>query len=350
MTGHVYLIGSRYKHHSCHSGYEGFGRYVGTPLKPAVHFGPMTSYWGWRVDNTLASLVSRPYYTLSALLTEGSAFLRMVRCPRGLFHVIYGDTDLWLLPKLSRLTKTRLMATFHQPASTLGFMAVEKNLVNNLTAVILVAEAQRIFFQKLVAPDKIFVVPHGVDTEFFHPAPQLASSPTCITVGSHLRDFDTLKASMKLIWRTNPDVRLIAIGTRRSKESKQRFRCDDDRITFLENLSDEELLQNYQKARVALFSFKDVTASNAILEAMACGIPIVATEVGGVMDYVDSNTGLLFKAGSSKGLSTGVLAFLNDAALAGRASRACRLRALAFDYRIIAEKMSRIYSDVLGRN
>ena len=56
FAGRVFLVGNRYGHHARHSGYEGFQRYLGNPLKPPLGFRflkvknfPML---GWRIDWT----------------------------------------------------------------------------------------------------------------------------------------------------------------------------------------------------------------------------------------------------------------------------------------------------------
>lgn len=346
----VYLIGPRYKHHSSHSGYEGFHRYIGTPLKPPIKRRFMTGSWGWRVDTTVTKLTSRPYYSLGLLLIEGAAALHMITHRKSLYHAIYGDTDLWLLPQISWIAKKRLVATFHEPPSTLGFMSVDERITKNLAAVILLSESQRCYFENFFPTERTFVVPHGVDTEFFHPGVTSANEPTCLTVGSHLRDFDTLKKAMAIVWKHNPNVRLVAIGTRRSKDPNPQLKIEDKRVRYLEGISDQHIKQAYHGARLAVFSLKDATASNAILESMACGLPIVATDIGGVKEYLGDEAGILCKPQDPEALANEVLRLLDDSSLVRSMSEAARKRALEFDYRIMADKMSKAYGQILMSN
>jgi hypothetical protein len=55
----IYLVGMRFPHHSGHSGYEGFGRYVGIALKPPANFRWLKGAWGWAIDKNLDRL-TRP--------------------------------------------------------------------------------------------------------------------------------------------------------------------------------------------------------------------------------------------------------------------------------------------------
>jgi glycosyltransferase involved in cell wall biosynthesis len=349
MADHpIYLVGSRFKHHAAHSGYEGFYRHLTIPLKAPIKLRYLPGMWGWRVDSTIGALARRPCYTLAALLSEVLFSFGMI-ARKAVHHAIYADTDLWLLPKVSRWTNNRLIATFHEPPATLGFMAVDSRIVANLAAVVLVAEAQRIYFENLIDRDRIFVVPHGVDTEFFRPRLQCPSEPICITVGSHLRDFVTLKQAMELVWQVKPEAQFVAVGLRHSNESQARtvFSGEEKRVQFFESISDDELRDKYQSARVALFSFQDATVNNAMLEAMACGLPVVATDVGGVREYLGS-AGTLCPPRDPGALARGVCELLDDASLASRLAHASRDRALQFNYAVVAAQMARVYSHVLG--
>jgi glycosyltransferase involved in cell wall biosynthesis len=340
----VYLIGPRYQHHSSHSGYEGFHRHIGTPLKPPINSRFMTGYWGWRVDTTITRLTPRPNYSLGLLLIEGTAALHMLTHGKSLYHVLYGDTDVWLLGYVKRLTGNRLVATFHEPPRNLEWLKIDK-IAHNLDAVIVLSESQRQFFNKLLPAERIFVVPHGIDTDFFKPAEGLSEKHICITVGSHLRDFETLKLAITPILKENPHLHFFAVGARQPGGNNSHLY--DERFEFLDNLSDEELLRIYRMSRIAIFPFQNATASNSLLEAMACGLPIVATDIGGVREYVGDEAGILCKPRDPGLLANAISQLLNNPSLANQMSNAGRARALEFDYRAVAKKMEKVYSDVL---
>ena len=59
------------------------------------------------------------------------------------------------------------------------------------------------------------------------------------------------------------------------------------RVRWHANLSSEELRAVYQKADILLLTLVDATANCALLEGMACGIPVIVTDVGGVRDYAN---------------------------------------------------------------
>lgn len=340
----AYLIGMHYPHHAIRSGYAGLGRYVGLHVRSPVKFRYMTSRSGQRIDGILSSIASRPY-GLGILFTELAAILHMLARRRSLFHVLYGDTDLWLLARVSRLTGHAIVATFHQPAGYLPHMGVNQQATKSLDAVILVSESQRPYFQKIVPPERIFVVPHGVDTDFFRPARDLSDQQICITVGSHLRDYDTLTRAIELIRESRVDVRFLAVGTRSGSGWKKGFH--HKHVECLDELSDEQLRQAYHLSQVAVFALDDATANNALLEAMACGLPVVATDVGGIREYLGEEAGVLCPPGNPEAVAAAMLRVVGERGYATRLGRASRARALNYDYRIVAKQLNRVYLEVV---
>lgn len=343
----VYFIGLRYKHHAQHSGYEAFSRYVGLSLKPPVNFRWTLGKLGWSVNQTIARSTRHPWYSLGALLTEWAALSHMARHRNAIYHILYGDSDLWLLGRANRLTGNPVIATFHQPTDDLRALGCIERVARHLDAVVLVSETQRAYFEEFFPAGRIFVAPHGVDTHFFRPSEQVSHDPVCVTVGSHLRDFDLLRNAIQLIWQERPDMRFVAIGTRSDKKSYFPV-LDDPRITFLDRVSDEVLLETYQSAKVALFAFKSATANNAILEAMACGLPIVSTDTGGLKEYIIDGTGVLCPPQQPEALASATLRLLNDSENQAKMSAASRKHAIELDFERVADHMRRVYGQILS--
>ena len=348
MREQVFLIGLRYPHHARHSGYEAFGRYVGTALAPPVNFRWTQGKLGWPLNQAFCRMVRHPWYSLGAHLTEWSSLGHMIRGRDRVYHVLYGDSDLWMLRRANRLTGNRLVASFHQPSDHLRNLGPIERIAKHLDAVILVCDAQRAYFEEFLPPDRIFVVRHGVDTGFFHPPGRQDDQPVCVTVGSHLRDFETHREAIRLVWKENPAVRFLAIGTRSDKKS---YFPDlpDERIRFLDKVSDEELRRTLQASKVAVFSFGAATANNALLEAMSSGLPIVATDVGGIREYVGGDGGILCPRKDPRALADGILHLLEDAATREKMANASRSKALLLDFRVVADRMREIYTRVLMR-
>lgn len=82
----------------------------------------------------------------------------------------------------------------------------------------------------------------------------------------------------------------------------------------------------------------------AILEAMACGLPVIATNVGGIPELVkDGETGLLVAPRSSSALASAIIRLLADKEYATTLREAGKKRAKQFSSKIMVEKIEEIY-------
>ena len=124
----------------------------------------------------------------------------------------------------------------------------------------------------------------------------------------------------------------------------------EPRMRFVEAVSDHELRLAYQRASVALFAFADATASNAVLEALASGSPIVATDVGGIRDYLDEESAVLCPASDGRALADAIEMLLADPSEGDRRGRVARMRSLQFEYRVVARDLARVYALLLPRS
>jgi len=359
----AYVIGLKYGHHARHSGYSGFTRHVAAVVGMPFRFRWLSGRLGPLLDGFAAMLTGRPRVSLALLLMEMTTKLHMRSRRNTLYHVLHGDTDfsgrcrrvpfesrrrhLDVLSRGSRRTGNWIVATFHKPPSILCESVPERSVIRRLDAAILISEAQREYFDGLLAPEQIHVVHHGIDTDFFKPSSSVVDAPLCVTAGSYLRDFRCLADAMRIVWRVNPEVRLVAVGTRRYGDKYLR-ELGTERVEFLDGVSDETLRAAYQRARVAIFAFEDSTANNSLLEAMACGLPIVCTDVGGVKEYAGDDAYVPCPPQDAGALARGVLRVLDDAGLEGRLREASRARALAHDYRVVAAEMREVYAEVIA--
>lgn len=355
VSQRTYLIGPRYRHHGKHSGYEQFGQYcaktVPSPVQNRFFRGRLGKLPGlgdigdW-IDQKITRLSGRPLYTIGIFLIEAAAAVHMLTHRGSLYHVLYGDTDLWLLGYVPRIASgNKLIATFHEPDYALDWLKIDK-IAARLDAAVLVSESQREYFTNLLPRGSIFVSPHGLDADFFKPASTFSHEPIGITVGSHHRDPVTLSRALDIVHKEFPRFRLKAVGVQ--TEGGGNLPLNDERVEYYSGISDESLRSMYQTAGVAIFSLNQATANNAILEAMGCGIPVVATDIGGVREMV-GDAAILTTLWDCDSLAAGVLKVLRDRELAARLGKAARERAVQFRYDIVAERMSHIYSEVLNR-
>lgn len=99
----------------------------------------------------------------------------------------------------------------------------------------------------------------------------------------------------------------------------------------------------YQRSDLMVLPLTDATANNSILEAMACGVPIVSTELAGVRDYVDAACAVLVPTKDPERLARAILDLRGDDGQRQAMRGASRLRAEAFAWTRIAERTLEVY-------
>ena len=85
----------------------------------------------------------------------------------------------------------------------------------------------------------------------------------------------------------------------------------------------------------------------AVLEAMSAGVPVVASDAGGLTDIIEHERhGLLFESGNVRALGDAIVRMLEDSELRRRCARDGRLRV---ESSFTVQRMSRRYLDVYNR-
>jgi glycosyltransferase involved in cell wall biosynthesis len=115
---------------------------------------------------------------------------------------------------------------------------------------------------------------------------------------------------------------------------------------FHTQISEAELIGLYREADALFVPVLDGTANNAILEALACGTPVISNSVGGIPDYVNEKCGWLFPKGEVARVVELVQRLSTDKDFAKPHRTAARIHALKFDWRQVAKQVSAVYSAV----
>ena len=187
------------------------------------------------------------------------------------------------------------------------------------------------------------VVPNGVDTARFVPRPRSPGDPPVLMCVGRLianKGPQHLLEGVARLRRQGVDARLLYVGGG-PLEHRLRRRAHalgmDDRIRFLGRRQDVDALL----AEADVFVRPSLTdgMSLSVLEAMAAGLPVVATDVSGTRELIDDGiSGVVTPPGSVSALADGVARLLNDPSARERMGANARRRALAFDWSIVAER------------
>jgi glycosyltransferase involved in cell wall biosynthesis len=260
----------------------------------------------------------------------------------GIIHSMWTDHDLGFLDLFLDRKRHRLVGSFHNCDDTFIDTIRFPRRLRGFDAIILMSRTQEDFFLDAgVAPDRIHVVPHGVDTEYFKPGTPPKKSFVVLATGGYRRNFPLLRDVCKLL-EPHSDIRVEIVAPPAWRELFD----DAPNTRFRTGLDNEEFLDSYQSCSCLLQTVENATANNVILEAMACGQPVVAEEIGGIPEYVDSSCGLLAPAGDADALVEAILELKNSPAKRDALAVGARQKALTFDWENIAQRMREIYQQL----
>ena len=174
------------------------------------------------------------------------------------------------------------------------------------------------------------VIHNGVDLEFFHPPEVPPTKLNLLFVGRIVYQkgldllFDALSDLLDLPWQ----LILVGDGPARNTLQEQAAALDlEERITFLGWKSRHELQQLYQEASIFVFPSRDEGMPNAVLEAMAASLPVIASDIAGNEELIQEGvTGLLVLKEDRVLLSQAIHELLIDTTKREQFGRAARKR------------------------
>lgn len=216
---------------------------------------------------------------------------------------------------------------------------------------------------------RVVVIPNGVDLSRFSRAVDpaqarhefgLAPDTPLVAVVSRLNRMkgleQFLEAAARLI-RRHPDARFLVVGETPPHDRPYLDELESlatrlhigDRVIFTGLRSDVPAI--LASVNVAVMPSLNEALSNALLESMAAGAPLVATRVGGTPEaVVDGETGLLVPPGDVEALAAAIGGLLDHPALAERLGRAARqLIADRFSIERMTASTERLYRTLLDR-
>ena len=141
----------------------------------------------------------------------------------------------------------------------------------------------------------IHVIPNGIDCDIFRPLPHIKSSKNrLITTASADVPLKGLDFSLQAIARLRseyPEIHLVVIGSPRKEGHTERLIQKlhlENQISFRTNLTKEAITREYAQSEVAIVSSLYEGFGFPVGEAMACAIPLVATNVASIPEITDS--------------------------------------------------------------
>lgn len=341
----VRLIYNHIKHHARCSGYDQLAKYVEGEAFTETGLGHRLSQKiSWQ------KLEKLPYYHSAwyggpALRRELDICMKMMAPKKTIYHFFYAENDLRVTSLWKLRLNNRIVGSFHQPPEFLDKHVEDKRYISGVSAAVVMSVSQIPYLEQYLPRKRIYHVPHGVDTEYWCPDPQVERwpDPTFLVVGQWLRDIDMVAAGIRAINRMHGHIKFrIVTFPEHVKQFNGLWNT-----TVMTGIPDAQLLEEYRRADALFLPLKLSTSNNAVLEAMACGTGVVSTQSGGVPEYLDDECSRLVEPGDIDS----VVDVLRDIALnrdqVASMGRAARQRAVElYSWPVVGQEMMDAYRDI----
>jgi glycosyltransferase involved in cell wall biosynthesis len=239
-------------------------------------------------------------------------------------------------------------------------------------------------------PGVVATIHNGVDVDVFHPAgsgsdPDPSASARLLFVGrvSPEKGVHTLLDAFARVVGRFPSATLDIIGPRTELPSRllvdlstdtlvrdlRRFYHEGgsnyqeylndlvrkhrlaEQVRFHGSLGHHEIVKHYQAAGIVVNPSLSETFGISMVEGMACGVPVVGTQVGGMLDTVTSEVGRLVPAEDPARLADAVCEILADRAAAKKMGVAGRARSIQdFTWNVRAQRLRRLYQSICAKS
>lgn len=244
----------------------------------------------------------RPELVLAHSVTWAGYAACLLRFKYGIPYVIVEHRSffVWSTGEARRMVKP-----FHVPFFDLAY--------NHCERLILVSESLRRGIEALVpsARERITVIPNMIREDLFLPPEKARKSDPFVFLWAgrleHVKGVDLLLEAVSVLReRTASEfrVRLAGKGSLREELGQQAISLGvQDRVSFLGRLSRKEMLKEMQGANCFVLPTRYEAFGVVLIEAMATGLPVIATRSGGPDTIVDTENGLLIEPENTEELA-----------------------------------------------
>jgi len=206
-----------------------------------------------------------------------------------------------------------------------------------------------------ITSEKLVFIPNGVDIRHFSPGKskikeEYKDSKIVLYFGRlhYQKNVHLLVESFPLIKKKIKNAKLIIVGTGNQFDKLKKMSENDPDIIMTGFVSDEELVDYMRAADIVVFPSRGENASFTLMEAMACKLPVVSSDVGNAKKILGEGRGILLKDYTKEEIAEKVSNVLTDEKL-------CKdICEKAFDYVVknhswdkISKKTEELYKKVL---
>lgn len=266
--------------------------------------------------------------------------------------------QIWGCPSVISCRGSQINIRPHLPGSE-DFVAGLHKSFENATAVHCVSAAIKSEAEGYgLAPEKAMIIRPAVDPGYFFPAADKRTSGNVLNILSvgnlhWVKGYEYALLAIRKVIEMGTSVQYQIIGDGEAYQNLL-FTIHDlglqKEVCLLGKLSPEQVREKMQSADIFLLSSLSEGISNAVLEAMSCGLPVVTTDCGGMREAVsDGVEGFVVPVRDSNAMADSILKLAEDQALRDRMGFSARARVLKdFDLANQSKAFADLYRSILG--
>ena len=272
----------------------------------------------------------------------------MVPTVATIHHPITVDRDLEIQAQptlLKKLWKRRWYS----------FLSMQGRVARRMRHLITVSEASKHDISKAftVSPRRFHVVPNGINTDIFHPLPQVKRAENRLIVTNSadtpLKGLKYLLLAVAQLRQSRP-ISLTVIGRPKPGGAVERLVKEhslQDCVTFTGRIDEKDFANYYAQSTLAVVPSLYEGFGLPAGEAMACGVPVVSTR-GGALPEVVGDAGVLVAPGDSRALAEAIAGLLDNPDRRLSLGKAGYERVIKnFTWRACALKLTEIYHEAI---
>lgn len=323
---------------------------AGADVRVVQSNAPYRPAWAGRLPVVRAGLRLLPYL-LHLWLAAGRS---------DLFHVMANSGWSWHLFAAPAIRMAALrgvpVVVNYRGGEAASFLARSHRSVRRCIARASVVAVPSGFLRQVFADFGITteVVPNIVDLERFRPAPYRARGAHLVVMRNlePIYDNATAMRALAIVRHSMPAARLTIAGSGPELGVLQALAAElgiADAVVFAGRIDHEAVAALYRDADVALNPSTVDNMPNSVLEALASGVPVVSTDVGGVPHVVqDGTTALLVPPRDPDAMARAVLRLLDNPSVAARLAMAGLGQVRQYTWSEVSRVLGDVYSRALA--
>jgi glycosyltransferase involved in cell wall biosynthesis len=222
---------------------------------------------------------------------------------------VFGPISAHIYPRpIDEKTLSKLTSRLH------------RKTIQNCDKLITVTNQVKTLYSKVFDAEKIWTIPLGVDTNLFVPQKNVSQKDNYEILFAgylyKLKGVEYLIRAMQIVAKEHKDVKLRIVGNGpdkpRLKRLAETLRIGDN-VIFEGLVPHMQMPKYYQRCDIFCFPTLGEPFGKAIIEAMACAKPVIASNIGGPAEIIQNQkTGLLVPPAQPKILATRINELLDD--------------------------------------